>query len=169
MSLYLHFDKRNNIKRKTIEYLSIFIFCDLYVVIDVIKELKSKSRSTQKALIIVLTVLLIANSAAGSVNAIYNKLSDINSSSTETVSKYYDRKGIEYNELEDVVYYTEDGAEFKYDAKKSEYVCIVNTKENKYNPRYDSLFTYIDKNGWIVFSDNILDFDKSKGDFGFFP
>ena len=59
-------------------------------------------------------------------------------------------------------------AEFKYDAKKSEYVCIVNTKENKYNPRYDSLFTYIDKNGWIVFSDNILDFDKSKGDFGFY-
>lgn len=109
LSLYLHFDKRNNIKRKTIEYLSIFIFCDLYVVIDVIKELKSKSRTTQKALIIVLTVLLIANSAAGSVNAIYNKLSDINSSSTKTVSKYYDRKGIEYNELEDVVYYTEDG------------------------------------------------------------
>ena len=104
--------------------------------------------------------MLIANSAAGSINAIYNKLSDINSSSNETVSKYYDRKGIEYNELEDVVYYTEDGAEFKYDAKKSEYICIVNTKENKYNPRYDSLFTYIDKNGWIVFSDNILDFDK---------
>ena len=30
LSLYLHFDKRNNIKRKTIEYLAIFIFCDLY-------------------------------------------------------------------------------------------------------------------------------------------
>lgn len=166
--LYLHFDKRNNIKRKTIEYLAIFIFCDLYVVIDVIKELKSKSHTTQKALIVVLTVLLIANSAAGSVNIIYNKLSDTHSSSTETVSKYYDRKGIEYNELENVVYYTEDGAEFKYDAKQFEYVCIVNTKENKYNSRYDSLFTYIDKNGWIVFSDNILDFDKSKGDFGFY-
>lgn len=112
LSLYLHFDKRNNIKRKTIEYLAIFIFCDLYVVIDVIKELKSKSRTTQKALIVVLTVLLIANSAAGSVNIIYNKLSDTHSSSTETVSKYYDRKGIEYTELENVVYYTEDGAEF---------------------------------------------------------
>lgn len=80
LSLYLHFDKRNNIKRKTIEYLAIFIFCDLYVVIDVIKELKSKSHTTQKALIVVLTVLLIANSAAGFVNIIYNKLSDTHSS-----------------------------------------------------------------------------------------
>ena len=74
LSHYLHFDKRNNIKRKTIEYLAIFIFCDLYVVIDVIKELKAKSHTTQKALIVVLMVLLIANSAAGSVNIIYNNL-----------------------------------------------------------------------------------------------
>lgn len=160
LSLYLHFDKRNNIKRRIIEYLAIFIFCDLYVIIDVIKELKSKSRTTHKALIIVLTVLLIANSVVGSVNTIYNKLSDVNSSSIETISKYYDRKGIEYTELENVVYYTEDGAEFKYNASKSEYVCIVNTKENKYNSRYDSLFTYIDKNGWIVFSDNLVNYKE---------
>ena len=51
LSLYLHFDKRNNIKRRIIEYLAIFIFCDLYVIIDVIKELKSKAAPRKKHLL----------------------------------------------------------------------------------------------------------------------
>lgn len=165
---YLYFDKKNNIKRKPVEYIAIFVLCDFYVLFKVVKELKSKDSTSSKTLIAILTILLITNFAANSIMNLYNKSNDTSFSATEMTSTYYDRKGVEYSSLEDVVYYTCDGAEFKYDSKHSEYVCIVNTQENKYDSRYDSLFTYVDKDGWIVFSEHILDFDKSKGDFGFY-
>ncbi len=165
---YLYFDKKNNTKRKPVEYVEIFVFCDFYVLFKVVKELKSKDSTSSKTLIFILTILLITNFATNSIINLYNKSNDTYFPAAEIETKYYDRKGVEYSSLEDVVYYTFDGAEFKYDSECSEYVCIVNTKENKYDSKYDSLFTYVDKNGWIVFSENILDFDKSKGDFGFY-
>lgn len=165
---YLYFDKKNNVKRKSIEYIAIFFLCDFYVLFNVVKELKSKDSTSSRSLIIILTILLITNFATDSIINLYNKSNDTSFLTTEIASKYYDRKGLEYSSLEDVVYYTYDGAEFKCDFEHSEYVCIVNTPENKYDTRYDSLLTYVDKDGWIVFTKNILDFDKSKGDFGFY-
>lgn len=165
---YFCFDKKSNRKRKPVEYIAIFIFCDFYVLFEVVKELKSKNSTSTKTLIAILTILLITNFTTSSIISLYNKLDNTSVSNTEIASKYYDRKGIDYSSLEDVVYYTCDGAEFKYDSKHSEYVCIVNTSENKYDLRYDSLFAYVDNDGWIVFSESILDFDKSKGDYGFY-
>lgn len=166
--LYMYFDKKCNKKRKHSEYVMIFILCDIYVLYNVVKELKSKDNTSSRALIVILTALLITNFSTNFVVSMYNKSDNASYSATETQTKYYDRKGVEYSSLEDVVYYTCDGAEFKHDFKNSEYVCIINTNENKYDSRYDSLFTYVDENGWIVFSENILDYDKSKGDYGFY-
>lgn len=166
--LYMYFDKKCNKKRKFVEYVVIFILGDIYVLYNVIKELKSKGSTSSRIIIVILTASLITNVTSNFVVTMYNKLNNPSYLAAETESKYYDRKGIEYSSLEDVIYYTCDGAEFKYDFKNSEYVCIINTNENKYASKYDCLFTYVDEDGWIVFSENILDFDKSKGDYGFY-
>lgn len=69
---YIYFDKKNNIKRNGQEYAAIFIFCDFYVIYDVIKKLKSKSVTASKSLIVILTVLLIINYISNSFMSFYS-------------------------------------------------------------------------------------------------
>lgn len=69
---YIFLDKKNNTKRTVQEYIGIFIFCDLYVIYDVIKKLKSKSVTPSKTLIVILTALLIINFISNSFMSFYN-------------------------------------------------------------------------------------------------
>lgn len=39
---YIYFDKKQGKKRSSIEYVAIFIFCDFYVIYNVIKKFRSK-------------------------------------------------------------------------------------------------------------------------------
>ena len=165
---YLYLDKKHNTKRTVAEYIGIFVFCDLYVIYDVIKKLKSKSVTSSKNLIIILTILLIFNFLSNSFISFYNRFNDVLTTGSKTETVYYDRYGIEYSSLEDVVYYTFDGAEFKYDPDRAKYDCIVDTPDNKYDSSYDDFFVYIDKDGWIVFTDSLLEYSDGNGDYGFY-
>lgn len=69
---YVFLDKKSNTKRTVQEYIGIFIFCDLYVIYDVIRKLKSKSVTSSKNLIVILTVLLILNFLSNSFMSFYS-------------------------------------------------------------------------------------------------
>lgn len=165
---YIYFDKKQGKKRSGTEYVAIFIFCDFYVIYDVIKKLKSKSITASKSLIVILTILLIFNFISNSFISLYSSFTDISTTDNKTEATYFDRYGIEYSSLEDVIYYTFDGAEFQYDSDGLKYDCIVNTPDNKYDSSYDDFFVYIDKDGWIVFTDSLLEYSNGNGDYGYY-
>lgn len=165
---YIYFDKKQGKKRSSIEYVAIFIFCDFYVIYNVIKKFRSKNVSALRSLIIILTILLVFNFISNSFFSFYSSFTNISATENKTETTYFDRYGIEYSSLEDVIYYTYDGAEFKYDSDGLKYDCIVNTPDNKYDSSYDDFFVYIDKNGWIVFTDSLLEFSNGNGDYGYY-
>lgn len=85
---YIYLDKKHNAKRTALEYVVIFVFCDLYVIYDVIKNLKAKSVTTSKSLIIILTILLIFNFVSNSFMSFYSSFTDISTTDNKTQTTY---------------------------------------------------------------------------------
>ncbi|MBR3149766.1 MAG: hypothetical protein IKF64_06310 [Eubacterium sp.] len=161
-------DTKNKNKRAVSFYFFVLVFGTLSVIIESINSIKSKNLVKQKISIYALVLCLVLTAVSSYAKSVYNNyvVFEQNVVTEESVKKYYDRQGVEYNSLNDVLYYTEDGGEFKYDNKEDTFVVVSQT--NSYVKSVENKFPYIDKNGWLVFCDDYLEFNKGNGDFGYF-
>ena len=73
-------------------------------------------------------------------------------------TKCYDRFGNTYNDLSEVVYYTEDNWQFKYNQDEMKFYCVKKSEHGDYSGSYDSEYVYIDKSGYLHFTDQVLDY-----------
>lgn len=173
-------DKKNSVNRSVSQYTLIFLFGDLYILFDAYKQLKSKEKTISKAIVVVLCVSIISTFIINSAKQFYNSYNSVfnsNVSNSETQNddfddeiqiEYYDRYGNLYNSPEEVIYYTYDGAEFKYDIEEGYFNCIKNTN-NLYPNKCSDSTTYVDENGWIVLYDKALPYSEDgHGDFCYY-
>lgn len=170
VAFYVYADRKNDIKRSKGFYLWILVLGFLWVILDSIKTAKSKSLSKTKVCIYALVLCMVLSyvtTVASNVYKNYNMFSNTDSAITE-IDKYYDRYGIEYDTVEEVVYYTEDSAEFKYNMEEDSFYLISQSAKHQFNDYYSNFFMYIDEDGWLVILDEPLEFQTGNGDFGYY-
>ena len=168
---YVITDKSNSINRSKMEYILIFVCSDLFVLYDIILSFRSKSKSKQSTLIVVLCIILLFSFVSKIAISLTDALMIIptsQGSENQEIVAFYDRFGNKYSSQEQIIFYTFDNAEFCYVDCDDEFVCVKNNSMNNYLSSYSAISTYIDMDGYLVFCDEILSFDNSKGDFGFF-
>jgi hypothetical protein len=71
--------------------------------------------------------------------------------------KYYDKYGNSFSSVSEVVYYTEDNWQYVYNEEEMTFSCVKAADTGNYKKTYDADYVYIDENGYLFFSDSILD------------
>lgn len=160
--LYVIFDKKYNKQRKLLDYIFIFVFSDVYVIIDAIKSIKEKKIKFPKSLAIIMLIMYVFTLCSSAVsleyqNKYYSDYIDKSKIIQEQEDKiYYDKYGKSYSSLNEVIYYTQDGAEFIHDDEKEAFV-LVRDENNKYQKYYHDFQRYIDEEGWLFLTEEMYD------------
>lgn len=154
---YYFTDKKKNNKRKLSSYELIFLFGIWYVIYDFVKKLAKKSEKINKTSIAIIAISLITFSV---FNVAIPKLVFPETSKISFSQKYYDKNGISYNKLEEVIYYTKDDCQYRFDEENLTFVCEYKTKDSNYNDSYKVGYAYVDKDGYLILTDYIFEFDE---------
>lgn len=168
--IYYIGDKKTGTKHKPDRYLFAFLFGIFYVVYDVCRKIFSKKEKLTKSTIVMACLSLAAYIFIGSVlpHFIVPDEYKQKASSFSIFNKcYYDMYGNEYEEKAGVVYYTKDGSQFIYNEEYTEFRCKNKSDASKYNDIYDIGYVYIDKNGYLMLTDEVLEL-KGHGDFNWY-
>lgn len=153
---YYFVDKKKGEKVNSNKYLLVFLFGIFYVIYDLCKRLFSNKEKFNKWMAIIIAVYIasylsfcvglpkLINLDEAKVDAIFDAIDD----------DYYDMNRFKYDELDDVVYYTREGYE---------YTCNTNIKsfssvgETEYKSYYEQGYAYVDEDGYILFTDKVLE------------
>lgn len=170
-----YYDKSRGIKEKGTTYFLIFLFGILGVIVyyfktkkkteknDSLDEGKSKKFRMISIILIVIAVIGWGANIYASQTGMYDT-DEYKQSVEKYASGFYDKYGNEYDNRDEVIYYTVDGCEFKMAQENSGYPYyyqMSDTYNNKYKEEYDGFLTYIDEDGYIVFFDKELELDDN--------
>lgn len=154
LSYYIS-DKKNGVKKKKSIYIFIFLFGILYVIYDFFKRLFSKNHKKPDKVMMKVTCISLAVHLVFNIAIPRMVFPDLYNLSFSHI--YYDKYGNSYDSLEKVVYYTEDGCQFLYDDENLEFNCIEKSNNKGYSDSYSVNYTYLDKNGYLVFPNHSLE------------
>lgn len=154
---YYFTDKKKNDKRKLSSYELIFLFGIWYVIFDFIKKVTKKSEKINKTSVVIIGISLITFSV---FNIAIPNIAFPETSKISFTQKYYDKNGISYNKLEEVIYYTKDGCQYRFDEDNLTFVCEYKTEDSNYNDSYKVGYAYVDKDGYLILTDYIFEFDE---------
>lgn len=170
-----YYNKSRGIKEKGATYFLIFLFGILGVIVyyfktkkkteknDSLDESKSKKFRMISIILIVIAVIGFGTNIYASQTGMYDT-DEYKQSVEKYASGFYDKYGNEYDNRDEVIYYTEDGCEFKMAQENSGYPYYYQMSDaynNKYKEEYDGFLTYIDEDGYIVFFDKELELDDN--------
>lgn len=170
-----YYNKSRGIKEKGATYFLIFLFGILGVIVyyfktkkkteknDSLDEGKSKKFRMISIILIVIAFIGWGANIYASQTGMYDT-DEYKQSVEKYASCFYDKYGNEYDNRDEVIYYTVDGCEFKMAQENSGYPYyyqMSDTYNNKYKEEYDGFLTYIDEDGYIVFFDKELELDDN--------
>ena len=153
---YRFIDKKNGVNANSNKYVAVFFFGIFYVIYDLCKRLFSKKEKFNKTMAIIIVVYIVSylTFCVGLPRVIPMDKIKVDAIVDMLDKSCYDKNKNEYKELEDVIYYTREGYEYTCNVRLKTFSCQGDTIYDTY---YKQGYAYVDEDGYIVFTDKVLD------------